>query len=57
MYAHMYIQESKNDNKATLDFYNPLPTRMQDMKNVKDLLMRQLKDCGLVFFFWTEQTQ
>lgn len=50
----MYIRESKNDNKATLDFYNPLLTRMQDMKNFKDLLMRQLNDCGLVgllFFF------
>lgn len=41
---HMYIQESKNNNKIMSDFYNSLPMRMQDMKNLKGLLIRQLKD-------------
>lgn len=45
---HTYVQESKNTSKTTLDFYNSFPMKMQTMKNVKGLLMTQLKDFFLL---------
>lgn len=53
VYAHIYTYRRVITLiKATLDFLNSLLMRMKDVTNLKDILVRQLKEGGLYWGFF-----